>query len=486
MLRILRSRKFARRTLIALLIIIIPAFVLWGAGSISERPRPIGTIETNKILPQDFGESIQGMRIQLLLTYFGDYDKFENITGNRPVLNRLAWERLIFLHEAVKGKIKVADKDVISFLSSHPLFSRDGYFNKETYEHIIKNALRIEPREFEELVRQNLKVKTFLDALYREIVVDEDEIVLYYRKLNDKVNISFFLVDKDSFKSESGVSEDDIKKYYSENIQEFNIPAKTVIEYIEMSYANYEEREEVVKTIQEIYEKARKEPEKLEEIAKNYGIIYKKTDPLSQFDIIPGIRFSKEIYKIAFALRKGSVSKPVLTSEEAESGKAYILRKVDIIPAAALSYESARNIISKKLDDMRFNAAARGKADELYKKLASGDTTLKKAAKEINANVETAENLTLYSYIEKIGPAKDIIEKSVNPGPNNMLEPISSTRGILLVKIESVSKAPKEAYTEERAKLFEEILTQKKIEIQEKWFAEKAPKSSLFISLDLV
>jgi len=194
MLHIFRSRKFARRTLIGILIVIIPAFVLWGAGSMTQRPKPIGSIGSQKIMPLDFGESLQAMRIQLLLTYYYDYGKFETIASNRPVLNRLAWERLVFLSTARKKGIKMKDKDVVLFLSQHPLFSKGGYFNKEIYMHIIKNALRIEPREFEEFVRENLQVKTFLDSLYKEIVIDEEEIVLYYRKLNDKVNISYVLI----------------------------------------------------------------------------------------------------------------------------------------------------------------------------------------------------------------------------------------------------------------------------------------------------
>jgi len=44
-LSILRSRKFSKRILTALLILIIPAFLLWGVGSLKNRPGKIGKID---------------------------------------------------------------------------------------------------------------------------------------------------------------------------------------------------------------------------------------------------------------------------------------------------------------------------------------------------------------------------------------------------------------------------------------------------------
>ena len=71
-LSILRSRKFSKRVLLALLVIIIPAFVFWGAGSLTDRPELIGTIGGTKVYPDDFMESFQGIKSQIFMSYYGN------------------------------------------------------------------------------------------------------------------------------------------------------------------------------------------------------------------------------------------------------------------------------------------------------------------------------------------------------------------------------------------------------------------------------
>ena len=67
-MNVLRSRKFAKRVLFALLVLIIPAFVLWGVGSITQKPPVIGQIGRQKVRIDDLAKSAQGARIQILLT----------------------------------------------------------------------------------------------------------------------------------------------------------------------------------------------------------------------------------------------------------------------------------------------------------------------------------------------------------------------------------------------------------------------------------
>ena len=117
MLHIFRNKKFQRRTLLCILILIIPAFVLWGAGNLFQKPVIIGTIGGEKISPDEFMKSLSGMKAELLLSYFNDYQTFSTIMKDRPLLNRMAWDRLIFLHYLSGYKKNVSDSDVLLFIS---------------------------------------------------------------------------------------------------------------------------------------------------------------------------------------------------------------------------------------------------------------------------------------------------------------------------------------------------------------------------------
>ena len=77
-LGIMRSRKFSKRVLMGLLIIIIPAFVFWGVGSLSDRPKPAGKIYGRAVSAENFFSSRQGVQTQILLNYFTDYERIMN------------------------------------------------------------------------------------------------------------------------------------------------------------------------------------------------------------------------------------------------------------------------------------------------------------------------------------------------------------------------------------------------------------------------
>ncbi|MGB2705583.1 MAG: SurA N-terminal domain-containing protein, partial [Candidatus Omnitrophota bacterium] len=66
MLNFLRKKHIAKKVLWALAVIIIPAFVLWGAGSLSKRRFPfkyVGRISGRKVSVKEFLKSVKDVRI---------------------------------------------------------------------------------------------------------------------------------------------------------------------------------------------------------------------------------------------------------------------------------------------------------------------------------------------------------------------------------------------------------------------------------------
>lgn len=481
MLRVFRSKKFARRTLIGLLILIIPAFVLWGAGNISKGQKLIGTIDKQKIYPDDFFKSMQGMKIELLL-YYMNYDLFSRAMQNRPAINRMAWERLVFLNAAESKNIEVKNQDVLRFLSRHPLFQRSGSFDHKLYQHIIKNVFRLETRQFEELVRENLEVKALQIDLYKEIAIPDEELMRKYKQLNDKIAISYVLVDKAMFAEVSAPTPEEIKLYYDINVNEFHTPQKIELEYIKIPYANAEQKEEATSKLKAVYPKLEKYPTKLEEASEEHGLDYRRTGPLSQDDLIPGVKFSREIYNIASRLPEGVLSLPVFTGEE--EGEVYLLRKAKDIPSRILSFEDAKDKIIEKLSNDKHMRLAGEKASALYEEISRKNISLEEAGKTIKQKTQTAEDVSLHGYIENIGPAKAIVEKALKTGAGNILSPINIPKGVILVRIDNIIPADEETFKEQKDALHGDMLRAKRQEVLARWFREKAPQTKLRKSLD--
>jgi len=468
---VLRSKKFARRVLLAILILIIPAFVLWGVGSMGNRPQPVGKIDGKKIFPEDIAESMQGIKVQLLMTLYGNSDMLRNIMKNRALLERMAWERLVLLDAAKKARIKVTDKDVLEVISTHPVFQRDGSFNKEAYDYILRNTLAIQPRLFEEIVRQNLQVMAFRNELLKGVTVTDDEVKRFFKSVNDKAAITYLLVDKELFAGDVKLMPGEAKVYYDNNKNKMLSPAKIDIEYIAIPYGSAREKGEAVEKLKKIYPDFRTSPRQFASLAEKNGLACGRTGPFFREQLIPGVEFSKEMHAAAFALKKDEISLPLIPSSD--EGVIYILHKTDEFPSEVLSFEEVRDKLSDALLDMKKLALSRKKADEIIEEVSSGNKTLEGAASEIDLEVVSTGPLASNDYIENIGPARGIIPLALTAGPGTTVSPIPTKKGALIVRTDQIFPADEAKLIESREDLRKVLLQQKQIAELEKWFREK-------------
>ncbi len=481
-LKILRSRKFAKRVLLGLLILIIPAFILWGAGSVTKGPGLIGKIGKQKIYLNDFAKSRQGIKVQVLFTYYGDLNTLNQILQNRPMINFMAWERLVLLNEARSRKIKVANDDVLSFISQHPLFLRDGAFDKGVYNYILRNNLSVGPRQFEELVRENLQVKLLRHDLLKNINITEEDVLEYYRTMNDRIEFSYMTIDKAPFSEDVTVSDEEAREFYEANKDKFFEPAKVEVEYIELSYENASEKSSVAGEMEKIYPELSKFPTRFRQIADEHGMRYGDTGPFSRRDAIPGIPFFKDFHDMAFAMKEGEISPLVFSAPE--KGSAYVLRKVRDIPPRHQGFEELRPDIMKNLAERKTLLLAEKKANELLAKMAETGATLEETASELGQETQKTEPVAFSGYIENIGPAKEIIIHAHKTGQGKLMPPVITQKGALLMRVDNILPADEADFEENKETLRRNLLMQKQANTLDKWFREEAPKVELKKALE--
>ena len=223
MLKILRNKKTARKVWIGLAIIIIPAFALWGFGGAmrsKEETVGAGKIFGHTISNLELKESLAAVKTSAIMQFgdkFSEIEKYLNLPAQ-------AWERLILLYEAKNRKIKVSDKEVIELIQSAPYFQNKSVFNNKVYQETLRYVFRIQPRTFEEQMRQNLILTKLFQQVTDKVKLNDDQIRQRYLKLYEELDIyyiaSFF---SDSTK-EINPSEEEITKFYKENETSFKIP----------------------------------------------------------------------------------------------------------------------------------------------------------------------------------------------------------------------------------------------------------------------
>jgi len=162
-----------RRILWGLAIIIIPAFVLWGAGNRGQRRGNAGMVFGKKVTMREYVSAWEASRNEAIMAYGSRF----NEVIDQMNLETQAWDRVIMLREARKKGIKVSDMEVMGFISGIPVFTdQNGRFDEKRYETILQNTFRRTPRAFEEDTRDSLTIIKLVQDTFKDIEVTDEEI----------------------------------------------------------------------------------------------------------------------------------------------------------------------------------------------------------------------------------------------------------------------------------------------------------------------
>lgn len=471
-LAVLRSRKFKKNILWGLLILILPAFVLWGIGSVTSKPQVLGQINGKKISTEDFETARQGIRAQVILSYFGDNAAMNNILANRPLLNYMTWERLLYLEAAKKDRITVKNDDVRAFLSSHPLFMKNGAFDRTAYDYLLKNAFSMDARKFEELVRENLTIKTYRQKLLQNVSVSEEEALTIYEKTNSKVVLSYIVFPTESFYAASAPEETEVLLFYEENKDEMYSPPKVDVAYIEAGFTDAASRASAEKTMVDVYEEVSADPDEMERIAGRNNLKYGRTGPFSREELPRDTTFSQEFQDAAFSLPPGEVSVPFASS--GEKGGVYILfKKADIAPKP-LSFDEAKPRITKFLSNAKALGMAEERASKIYESLVSESTDMRKAAEQAGLQIMTTKEITYKDYIENAGPGGETVFAALSAGVGKYLEPVLTEKGVLIARVEKIVPADRNVFDGDKENITKGILVRKQMATLDEWLAARS------------
>jgi hypothetical protein len=223
MLRILRNKKTAKKVWIILAIIIIPAFTFWGFGGAARNRQEAGSV--GKI----FGHNVSNLELRDSLTavrtsaiiQFGD--KLPEIEKYLDFPSQ-AWERLILLYEAKRRRITVNNKEVVEEIQNTPYFQDQSGFNNKTYAQTLRYVFRLQPRIYEEQVRQSLTLLKLYKQLTQNVKLTDSEIREEYLKANEELSIDYIASLFADFVKGINPTEKEIAEYFEKNKAMFKEP----------------------------------------------------------------------------------------------------------------------------------------------------------------------------------------------------------------------------------------------------------------------
>ncbi|MFH1593472.1 MAG: SurA N-terminal domain-containing protein [Candidatus Omnitrophota bacterium] len=484
MLSLFRKKNIKKWILWGLALFIIPAFVLWGAGSLSEKDTPyghIGTIGGKKISVEEFIKSVEDVRIGFFLNYFNQPEIIKRLQTDRGLLNRLAWENLMIKGRARKERVAVSDEEVVGFVTRHPLFSRDNVFDKKLYDYILRNSLGVVPRTFEENVRNFLISTKYKEDLVKNVDVAEEELLQNYKNEFEKARIQYFVIDKSVYKESAEVSDIETDLYYQQNKVRFKDPEKSVIEYVSFPHNEAGQRDKAIDTLKTVYEGLKKDPENFEKVAQEFGLEVKTTSPFSRDEAIPEMGSNRNIAPIAFRLTPLVDMIPMV--EQEELGISHIIRVKESIPSRVKTLEEVKPFIVEALKDGKALAVAREKTADIHKDLEENDLPLKEISKKYGAKLQETELITRFDYIEGIGEAYGVIDSAVKLKINEISNPIEVRKGYALIELLEIQLIDEKKFEEEKEEYRNKLLSIKKMRALEEWLKKMRENSTLNVDL---
>jgi hypothetical protein len=464
-----KFRSHHKKILWLLALIIIPAFILWGGLSFLKEKKEdaLGKIGNHTITKAEFHDYIKMANL-----YFIFFSDNKERASDKQIKIKI-WELILLLWKANKEKITVDDREVIDAIKIK--FSIKGKFNEAAYSEFLENVRRhmgLEPRVFEEYIRNIIKTYKIYDK-YLKVTVNDGDAIKLYKKDNQKAKISYIFIPYDKFKNEITTNPQEAENFYNKNKSLFKEERKVKIKYAIVS----KEMESVNKMLE-----AASRAKSIDNLKNKFSLEVKETGFISLRDPIEGIGWQPEINKLAFSLKKGK-----LNLLETNIGYIFIEKEEE-----KEAFIPLLNAIAIKVEERLREEKAKEKADILCRKTLEtinkeGTKNFKKIAEREKLEYKETDYFKYYDYIEGLG-LNEIISKIVFSLRKEQVYsyPILLLKGAYIIQLKEITSFNEKEFQDKKGVYLELIKQQKNLFERLKFLYRLEKETNLKIRWDLI
>lgn len=456
MLKKLRNKKLQKKIWIILSILILPAFILWGSGSVIRNKEKgesayIGKVFGRLIPSSEYKDSLEAIRTQALMQFgdkFSEMQKYFNFESQ-------AIERITLLAEAKRRKINTTDKEIIELIENSTVFQRGSGFDDKTYQEVVRYVLHTQPRIFEEQTRQNITIAKLFKQVTDGMDVKDEEVRKEYARANEELSLYYAAAIPADFTKEIAVTEQEAEEYFTQNKLQFKQPLSFNLEYVASDSKDKIQSLLAQKDTQEHFNK----------LIKDMGLSIKETGLFQETAPVPGIGWSPEVLSLVSKAKVGQY----LTVVQIDK-MYYLFRLKEIkepfIPDFSTTKDKVKEIVIKN----KSVAIAKSKIEQCLAQLKQDFQTnpktvdLDKTAKIFGLKSNVTNLFKYGSYIEGIGASDSFWTKAVNLKDDEISDVIALPSGFYVVKLKSRVPVDEKKFKEESAAFRQQLLMQKKQE----------------------
>lgn len=496
-------------------------FLVWGKGS-DGSGRSLGyaaKVNRKKISLEEFQQTYQRARNFYMQMYGRSLPpELEKTLGLKKLALDSLIDNLLIVKEADRMGIKVSPGDVSKIIASQPEFQKDGAFNFDLYQKLLR-SIRMTAADFEEGQKRELIIKKTREAVRNKVTVSDEEALSLYRKEHDKIDLEFVAYAPADVIGEVKASEADLNDYLRKNQDQFKTPEKAAISYVlidpsslmsKLSLTDDEiqtfyqknidrwQGKDGILPLKEIREKVRAEALKQKASRQAFELaadtLYKniksgdlgliagqlhlkvQETPLFAVNAPPqNLAGETALLKKAFELKQGELGGPVETARGV-----YLLKARQRVASAVRPMGEIKGELEQRVKAIKALELARKKAEE-----AAGQFVAKKALK--------TQNTGSFGYSAKgdvpvIGNAPELMEaafKLTTAAPASTT-PFAVNNRWYAIRLKTRTEAPRADFDKTKAELKQKMLPKKQEEALAAWIKDLRSKATIEINPALV
>lgn len=296
-----------------------------------------------------------------------------------------------------------------------------GRFNKEVYQQAIFNPQNKEALvQAEEIVKQQILNQKLQSILFASINVNDEEIRRRYIDQNIRMTAEFVLVDINSIPdSVIAVNDDELKQYYKEHPDEFEIKAQRKLKYVFFNFApSRSDSQAVYRNLQNVLQRA-----KIDTSFKSLVDIYSE-QPYSK-DTVSVVSLSPEAFDQLNNANVGDITNPFL-----ENG-GYAIYKLSGKTNSSETFVRASHILIPSQGD---DKKAFEQANSIYNEIKNGGK-FEELAKKYSADPESATKGGDLGWFGKGRMVKEFEDACFNGKINEVQKPVKTSYGYHIIKV---------------------------------------------------
>jgi peptidyl-prolyl cis-trans isomerase D len=216
--------------------IIVLVFVFWGVGSFRDSGRQVvAEVDGQEIRVQEFVRNYQ-QQVETLRRQQGDIssEQLKEMDLKRQVLNGMINQRLIQAKAEELGLV-VGSGQVRSRIRGMSVFQGDNStFDPNRYQGLLRMN-NLTPAQFEADIRMDLVSSALREVVTAPVRVEANEARALFEYVQASASIEYVQFPVQDYVQQVEVDEEEIRAYYQEHKQEYEVPAKMSLQAIRIN-----------------------------------------------------------------------------------------------------------------------------------------------------------------------------------------------------------------------------------------------------------